>query len=67
MRPRPPDRVGPVSAQLLPLSIPPLSDEHSALLARLVQTLDSGGLWWLSGYTAALAQSRAQLARLMAG
>jgi sulfite reductase (NADPH) flavoprotein alpha-component len=60
MRPRPPDRVGPVSAQLLPLSIPPLSDEHSALLARLVQTLDSGGLWWLSGYTAALAQSRAQ-------
>jgi sulfite reductase (NADPH) flavoprotein alpha-component len=54
-----PDRIGPVSAQLLPLPTPPLSEEHSALLARLVQSLDSGGLWWLSGYTAALAQHRA--------
>lgn len=47
-----------MSAQLLPLPSPPLTEEHSGLLARLVQNLDSGGLWWLSGYAAGLAQSR---------
>ena len=48
-----------MSAQLLPLPATPLTEEHSAQLARLVQHLDSAGLWWLSGYTAALAQTRA--------
>ncbi len=49
-----------MSAQLLPLPAPALTEEHSALLARLVEGLDSGSLWWLSGYTAALAQGRGQ-------
>jgi sulfite reductase (NADPH) flavoprotein alpha-component len=50
-----------VSAQRLPSlpPLPPLDEEHSALLARLVQNLDGSGLWWLSGYAAALAQTRA--------
>jgi sulfite reductase (NADPH) flavoprotein alpha-component len=48
-----------VSAQLLPLPpVLPLDEERSGLLARLVQGLDGNGLWWLSGYAAALAQSR---------
>jgi sulfite reductase (NADPH) flavoprotein alpha-component len=47
-----------VSAQLLPLPAPALTEEHSGLLARLVEGLDAGSLWWLSGYTAALAQNR---------
>jgi sulfite reductase (NADPH) flavoprotein alpha-component len=34
----------------------PLTDERSALLGRLTDGLDSAGLWWLSGYTAGLAQ-----------
>jgi sulfite reductase (NADPH) flavoprotein alpha-component len=45
-----------VSAQPLPL--PPLSEESSTQLARLVQGLDGNGLWWLSGYAAGLAQAR---------
>jgi sulfite reductase (NADPH) flavoprotein alpha-component len=49
-----------LSAQLLPLPAPAFTEEHSALLARLVEGLDSGSLWWLSGYTAALAQGRGQ-------
>jgi sulfite reductase (NADPH) flavoprotein alpha-component len=47
-----------MSAQLLPLPAPAFSEEHSALLARLVDGLDGNALWWLSGYAAALAQGR---------
>ena len=35
----------------------PLPGDKPALLARLVEGLDAGGLWWLSGYAAALAQA----------
>jgi sulfite reductase (NADPH) flavoprotein alpha-component len=52
-----------VSAQLLPLPLP-LDEEASTQLARLVQGLDSGGLWWLSGYAAGLAQARGGAAPL---
>ncbi|MCL1531461.1 assimilatory sulfite reductase (NADPH) flavoprotein subunit [Xanthomonas nasturtii] len=34
----------------------PLPDERKALLDRLVDGLDAAALWWLSGYTAGLAQ-----------
>ncbi|MEA9556669.1 assimilatory sulfite reductase (NADPH) flavoprotein subunit [Xanthomonas nasturtii] len=34
----------------------PLPDERKALLERLVDGLDTAALWWLSGYTAGLAQ-----------
>jgi sulfite reductase (NADPH) flavoprotein alpha-component len=34
----------------------PLPDERKALLARVVEGLDSPSLWWLSGYAAGLAQ-----------
>ncbi|WP_115571779.1 assimilatory sulfite reductase (NADPH) flavoprotein subunit [Xanthomonas campestris] len=34
----------------------PLPDERKALLERLVDGLDAPSLWWLSGYTAGLAQ-----------
>ncbi|MEN9168801.1 assimilatory sulfite reductase (NADPH) flavoprotein subunit, partial [Xanthomonas perforans] len=34
----------------------PLPDERKALLDRLVDGLDTASLWWLSGYTAGLAQ-----------
>ena len=47
-----------MSAQLLPLPAPAFSEEHSALLGRLVEGLDGNALWWLSGYAAALAQGR---------
>ncbi|AUJ13589.1 sulfite reductase [NADPH] flavoprotein, alpha-component [Xanthomonas oryzae pv. oryzae] len=36
----------------------PLPDERKALLNRLVDGLDTAALWWLSGYTAGLAQGR---------
>ncbi|WOB50373.1 assimilatory sulfite reductase (NADPH) flavoprotein subunit [Xanthomonas hydrangeae] len=36
----------------------PLPDERKALLERLVDGLDSASLWWLSGYTAGLAQGQ---------
>ncbi|MBB4130974.1 assimilatory sulfite reductase (NADPH) flavoprotein subunit [Xanthomonas sp. 3075] len=36
----------------------PLPDERKALLDRLVDGLDSASLWWLSGYTAGLAQGQ---------
>jgi sulfite reductase (NADPH) flavoprotein alpha-component len=49
----------PVSPQLQPLPpVTPLDEERTAQLARLVQDLDAGGLWWLSGYAAGLAQGR---------
>ncbi|HEY0332141.1 MAG TPA: assimilatory sulfite reductase (NADPH) flavoprotein subunit [Stenotrophomonas sp.] len=34
----------------------PLPEERKVLLSRLVEGLDSPSLWWLSGYTAGLAQ-----------
>ena len=34
----------------------PLPDDRSALLGRLTDGLDAASLWWLSGYTAGLAQ-----------
>ncbi|MEQ1512788.1 MAG: assimilatory sulfite reductase (NADPH) flavoprotein subunit [Lysobacteraceae bacterium] len=37
----------------------PLSAEPYAQIARLVEGLDSAGLWWLSGYTAGLARAQA--------
>ena len=48
-----------MSAQPLPLAAPPLTGEKPALLARLVEGLDTAGLWWLSGYAAGLAQAPA--------
>lgn len=36
----------------------PLPDERKALLERLVDGLDAASLWWLSGYTAGLAQGQ---------
>ncbi|MBB5863235.1 assimilatory sulfite reductase (NADPH) flavoprotein subunit [Xanthomonas sp. 3058] len=36
----------------------PLPDERKALLDRLVDGLDPASLWWLSGYTAGLAQGQ---------
>lgn len=39
------------------LSAGPLPDERKALLARVVDGLDSASLWWLSGFTAGLAQA----------
>jgi sulfite reductase (NADPH) flavoprotein alpha-component len=45
----------------LPLApVLPLPGDKPELLARLVQGLDAGGLWWLSGYAAALARGRAE-------
>jgi sulfite reductase (NADPH) flavoprotein alpha-component len=38
----------------------PLPGDKPVLLARLVEGLDAGGLWWLSGYAAALAGRRAE-------
>lgn len=37
----------------------PLSSEPYAQIARLVDGMDSAGLWWLSGYTAGLARAQA--------
>ncbi len=39
-----------------PLPLLPLPEEKSAALLALLQGLDAGGLWWLSGYAAALAR-----------
>lgn len=49
-----------MSAQLSP-SIPPipLPEAKGVLLAQLVDGLDSAALWWLSGYSAALATNPA--------
>jgi sulfite reductase (NADPH) flavoprotein alpha-component len=42
------------------VSAPPslLSQDQAALLERLTGSLDSAGLWWLSGYTAGLARAQ---------
>jgi len=47
----------------------PLPEERKALLARVVEGLDSASLWWLSGYAAGLAQGQGgpQLAILPGG
>ncbi|KAF1689881.1 assimilatory sulfite reductase (NADPH) flavoprotein subunit [Pseudoxanthomonas koreensis] len=47
----------------------PLNEDRKILLARLVDGLDGSSLWWLSGYTAGLAQGHAtpQLAVLPGG
>ena len=47
----------------------PLNEDRKILLARLVDGLDGPSLWWLSGYTAGLAQGHAapQLAVLPGG
>ncbi|WP_374013212.1 assimilatory sulfite reductase (NADPH) flavoprotein subunit [Pseudoxanthomonas koreensis] len=37
----------------------PLNEDRKVLLARLVEGLDGPSLWWLSGYTAGLAQGHA--------
>ncbi|SEK55475.1 sulfite reductase (NADPH) alpha subunit [Pseudoxanthomonas sp. GM95] len=39
------------------LAAGPLPDDRKALLARVVEGLDSASLWWLSGFTAGLAQA----------
>lgn len=39
-------------------ALPPLSQEQSLLLARLAESLDGSGLWWLSGYAAGLARAQ---------
>jgi len=47
----------------------PLNEDRKVLLARLVEGLDAPSLWWLSGYTAGLAQNHGapQLAVLPGG
>ena len=44
-----------------PTALPPspLNEDRKVLLARLVEGLDGPSLWWLSGYTAGLAQVQA--------
>ncbi|WP_242110890.1 assimilatory sulfite reductase (NADPH) flavoprotein subunit [Luteimonas aquatica] len=41
------------------LPAPPLSDEQADAVVQLTRALDAPGLWWLSGYAAGLATSRA--------
>jgi sulfite reductase (NADPH) flavoprotein alpha-component len=48
-----------MSAQLQPHGPAPLTGDKPALLARLVEGLDTPALWWLSGYAAGLAQQPA--------
>ena len=54
-----------------PTALPPspLNEDRRVLLGRLVDGLDGPSLWWLSGYTAGLAQAHAgpQLAVLPGG
>lgn len=45
-----------MTAAIPALAPSPLPDERKALLARVVEGLDSPSLWWLSGYAAGLAQ-----------
>ena len=58
-----------MSAAIPALAPSPLPDERKALLARVVEGLDSPSLWWLSGYAAGLAQGHPapQLAVLPGG
>jgi sulfite reductase (NADPH) flavoprotein alpha-component len=52
------------AAALSTLPQPPLSVEPYSQIARLVEGLDSAGLWWLSGYTAGLARAQGAAAPL---
>ena len=45
-----------MTAAIPALAPSPLPEERKALLARVVEGLDSPSLWWLSGYAAGLAQ-----------
>lgn len=45
-----------MTAATAPLLPSPLPEDRRVLLARLVEGLDGPSLWWLSGYTAGLAQ-----------
>lgn len=45
-----------MTAATAPLLPSPLPEDRRVLLARLVEGLDGASLWWLSGYTAGLAQ-----------
>src|SRR5688572_18791707 len=57
-----------MSAQLIIPPLPALTEERSALLARLTDGLDAGALHWISGYAAGLAARSAQgLAVVAAG
>ena len=46
------------ASSLTNLAQTPLTVEPYAQIARLVEGLDSAGLWWLSGYTAGLARAQ---------
>ena len=46
------------------LTPPSLSEDTAATLARLAESLDADGLWWLSGYAAGIARGRAHLGRV---
>ncbi len=46
------------ATSLTQLAQTPLSAEPYAQIARLIEGLDSAGLWWLSGYTAGLARAQ---------
>ncbi|NOT86865.1 MAG: assimilatory sulfite reductase (NADPH) flavoprotein subunit [Lysobacter sp.] len=46
------------AATLSTLPQTPLSAESYSQISRLVEGLDSAGLWWLSGYTAGLARAQ---------
>jgi sulfite reductase (NADPH) flavoprotein alpha-component len=54
------------AASLSTLAQTPLSAEPYAQIARLVEGLDSAGLWWLSGYAAGLARAQGTVAPLAA-
>ncbi len=43
---------------VLPSQFQPITDEQAALIARLTDTLEPSGLWWLSGYAAGIARGR---------
>ncbi|MBS0214777.1 MAG: assimilatory sulfite reductase (NADPH) flavoprotein subunit [Proteobacteria bacterium] len=50
----------------LPNQFQPITEENAALLDRLTESLDHGGLWWLSGYAAGLARGRTTPAAALA-
>jgi sulfite reductase (NADPH) flavoprotein alpha-component len=54
------------AVSLTTLAQTPLSTEPYAQISRLVEGLDSAGLWWLSGYTAGLARAQGAIAPLAA-
>ena len=52
------------ASSLTNLAQTPLTVEPYAQIARLVEGLDSAGLWWLSGYTAGLARTHSSASTL---